>query len=167
MWVLLVLLSTFSSESDEVIPSFCLEYQITVPVDVNDFQMRHLYTVAEFSKAKTGGGEGVEVLDNDPMKKGRDGIGKNQYTHKLLYLQTKVPDFLIEMSPDSSLEIHEISYNAHPRSVTYYKNLFMRDKFYASLYHVAYDSTFPYINILTLVFYVNKIFFPIPYLILF
>ena len=51
-------------------------------------------------------------------------------THKLLYLQTKVPNFLIEMSPDSSLEIHEISYNAHPRSVTYYKNFFMRDKFY-------------------------------------
>ena len=59
------------STSDEVVPSLCLEYQITVPVDVNDFQIGHLYTVSEFSKANTGGGEGVEIVVNEPRSEGK------------------------------------------------------------------------------------------------
>ena len=46
--------------------------------------MGQLYTVAEASKSETGGGEGVEVLANEPYEK--DGE-KGQYTHKIYYLQ--------------------------------------------------------------------------------
>lgn len=46
--------------------------------------MGQLYAVAEASKNETGGGEGVEVLVNEPYEK--DGE-KGQYTHKIYHLQ--------------------------------------------------------------------------------
>jgi hypothetical protein len=46
-----------------------------------------LYSVAEASKNETGGGEGVEVLVNEPYEK--DGE-KGQYTHKIYHLQRYV-----------------------------------------------------------------------------
>lgn len=44
--------------------------------------------MAEASKNETGGGEGVEVLVNEPYEK--DGE-KGQYTHKIYHLQRWVP----------------------------------------------------------------------------
>lgn len=46
--------------------------------------MGQLYSVAEASKNETGGGEGVEVLVNEPYE--RDGE-RGQYTHKIYHLQ--------------------------------------------------------------------------------
>ena len=46
--------------------------------------MGQLYAVAEASKSETGGGDGVEVLVNEPYEK--DGE-KGQYTHKVYHLQ--------------------------------------------------------------------------------
>lgn len=51
--------------------------------------MGQLYSVAEASKNETGGGEGVEVLVNEPYEK-EDGE-KGQYTHKIYHLQRYVP----------------------------------------------------------------------------
>jgi len=48
------------------------------------YKVGQLYAVAEASKGETGGGEGVEVLCNEPYEK--DGE-KGQYTHKLYYLK--------------------------------------------------------------------------------
>ena len=48
------------------------------------YQVGQLYSVAEASKNETGGGEGVEVLVNEPYEK--DGE-KGQYTHKIYHLQ--------------------------------------------------------------------------------
>lgn len=50
------------------------------------YQVAQLYSVAEASKNETGGGEGVEVLKNEPYEK-EDGE-KGQYTHKIYHLQT-------------------------------------------------------------------------------
>lgn len=49
--------------------------------------MGQLYAVAEASKNETGGGEGVEVLVNEPYQK--DGES-GQYTHKIYHLQKYV-----------------------------------------------------------------------------
>lgn len=49
--------------------------------------MGQLYAVAESSKNETGGGEGVEVIVNEPYEK--DGE-KGQYTHKIYHLQKYV-----------------------------------------------------------------------------
>lgn len=51
---------------------------------VLQYQVGQLYSVAEASKNETGGGEGVEVLKNEPYEK--DGE-KGQYTHKIYHLQ--------------------------------------------------------------------------------
>ena len=48
------------------------------------FQVGMLYSVAQVSKNETGGGEGVEVLINEPRE--HDKYGKGQYTHKIYHL---------------------------------------------------------------------------------
>ena len=42
------------------------EYRVTLPMTVEEYQVAQLYSVAEASKNETGGGEGVEVLKNEP-----------------------------------------------------------------------------------------------------
>lgn len=51
------------------------------------YQVGQLYAVAEASKNETGGGEGVEVVDNRPYE---EGLEKGQYTSKIYYLHKYV-----------------------------------------------------------------------------
>uniref|UniRef100_A0A8C2GD57 Phosphatidylinositol transfer protein alpha isoform n=1 Tax=Cyprinus carpio TaxID=7962 RepID=A0A8C2GD57_CYPCA len=81
-------------------------------VDIPSYQVGQLYSVAEASKNETGGGEGVEVLKNEPYEK-EDGE-KGQYTHKIYHLQSKVPTFVRLLAPSSALSIHEKAWNAYP-----------------------------------------------------
>ncbi|KAJ7397523.1 Phosphatidylinositol transfer protein alpha isoform [Pitangus sulphuratus] len=75
------------------------------------YQVGQLYSVAEASKNETGGGEGVEVLVNEPYE--RDGE-RGQYTHKIYHLQSKVPTFVRMLAPEGALNIHEKAWNAYP-----------------------------------------------------
>lgn len=54
------------------------------PPSLVQYQVGQLYSVAEASKNETGGGEGVEVLKNEPYEKEGE---KGQYTHKIYHLQ--------------------------------------------------------------------------------
>lgn len=56
--------------------AFCRQYQVG-----------QLYSVAEASKNETGGGEGIEVLKNEPYEE--DGE-KGQFTHKIYHLKRPV-----------------------------------------------------------------------------
>lgn len=49
--------------------------------------MGQLYSVAEASKNETGGGDGIQVLKNEPYEK--DGE-KGQYTHKVYHIKRYV-----------------------------------------------------------------------------
>ena len=62
-----------------------------LPLQVEEYHIGQLYSVSEASKNETGGGEGIEVLENRPFKDtefpndvppGREG----QYTHKIYHL---------------------------------------------------------------------------------
>uniref|UniRef100_A0AAZ3SMN7 Phosphatidylinositol transfer protein alpha isoform n=1 Tax=Oncorhynchus tshawytscha TaxID=74940 RepID=A0AAZ3SMN7_ONCTS len=75
------------------------------------YQVGQLYSVAETSKNETGGGEGVEVLKNEPYEK--DGE-KGQYTHKIYHLHSKVPNYVRILAPSTALNIHEKAWNAYP-----------------------------------------------------
>uniref|UniRef100_A0AAR2KD60 Phosphatidylinositol transfer protein beta isoform n=1 Tax=Pygocentrus nattereri TaxID=42514 RepID=A0AAR2KD60_PYGNA len=75
------------------------------------YQVGQLYSVAEASKNETGGGEGIEVLMNEPYEK--DGE-KGQYTHKIYHLKSKVPGFVKMIAPEGSLVFHEKAWNAYP-----------------------------------------------------
>lgn len=73
--------------------------------------------MAEVSKNETGGGEGIEVLKNEPFKDHPLLNGKyssGQYTYKIYHLASKVPAFIRLLAPKGSLEIHEEAWNAYP-----------------------------------------------------
>lgn len=54
------------------------------------YQVGQLFSVAEASKNETGGGEGIEVLKNEPYENNGE---KGQYTHKIYHLKRCVPSF--------------------------------------------------------------------------
>lgn len=48
------------------------------------YQVGQLFSVAEASKNETGGGEGIEILKNEPYEE--DGE-RGQYTHKVYHIK--------------------------------------------------------------------------------
>ena len=54
------------------------------------YQVAQLWSVAKASKENTGGGEGIEVLKNEPFKNNLDlfqNYTDGQYTHKIYKLE--------------------------------------------------------------------------------
>ncbi|KAG7214296.1 hypothetical protein INR49_023184, partial [Caranx melampygus] len=100
-----------TEEEEEEVTMLIKEYRIILPVSVEEYQVGQLYAVAEASKSETGGGEGVEVLVNEPYE--NDGQ-KGQYTHKIYHLQSKVPGIVRALAPKGALEVHEKAWNAYP-----------------------------------------------------
>lgn len=81
------------------------------------YQIGQLFAVAEASKNETGGGEGVEVIKNEPFTDQPllDGkFDKGQYTYKIYHLNSKVPAFVRMIAPKGALAIHEEAWNAYP-----------------------------------------------------
>lgn len=105
------------------------EYRIPLPISVEEYQIGQLYAVAEASKNETGGGEGIEVLQNEPYTD-HEKYGSGQYTHKVFHLAQKVPAFVRLLAPTGSLEVHEKAWNAYPFCRTEYSNPYMAENFY-------------------------------------
>lgn len=120
------------------------EYRIVLPLTTKEYHIGQLYGVAEASKNETGGGEGIEVIENRPITKGemdklpfRDQVSKNQegdgcgqYTHKRFYLSHKVPYFVRILAPNNALEVDEKAWNCYPYCRTEYSNRYMADNFH-------------------------------------
>ncbi|KAJ8347350.1 hypothetical protein SKAU_G00287510 [Synaphobranchus kaupii] len=87
------------------------EYQVLLPCSVEEYQVGQLFSVAEASKNNTGGGEGIEVLRNEPYEKEGE---KGQYTHKIYHIHSKVPSFIHMIAPEGALVFHEKAWNAYP-----------------------------------------------------
>ncbi|GMT34609.1 hypothetical protein PFISCL1PPCAC_25906, partial [Pristionchus fissidentatus] len=108
--------------------------RIVLPLTVDEYQVGQLYSVAEASKAETGGGEGVEVLKNQPFEKHalfNNSYDRGQYTHKIYRLQSKVPSLIRKIAPQGSLAIHEEAFYAYPYCRTVLTNPdYMKDNFY-------------------------------------
>jgi len=119
------------------------EYRITLPMTVEEYQVAQLYSVAEASKNETGGGEGVEVIKNEPyddhpLLNGK--FTKGQYTYKIYRLESKVPSWIKMIAPTGSLEVHEEAWNAYPYCKTVVSNPgYMKDNFYITIetFHIA------------------------------
>lgn len=109
------------------------EYRVILPLSVEEYQVAQLWSVAEASKNETGGGEGIEVLKNEPFEGipfygGKYTVG--QYTHKIYHLYNKVPTFIRMLAPKGSLEIHEKAWNAYPYCKTVISNPdYMKENF--------------------------------------
>ena len=123
------------------------EFRVTLPMTVEEYQVAQLYSVAEASKNETGGGEGVEVIKNEPYEDipllgGK--FNKGQYTSKIYHLASKVPPFVRMIAPKGSLEIHEEAWNAYPYCKTVLSNPgYMKDNFVICIetYHFADRGT--------------------------
>lgn len=65
--------------------------RLVLPLSVDEYQIGQLWSVAEASKQETGGGEGVEVLENRTFE-GVDLYGgqytNGQFTHKIYHVQS-------------------------------------------------------------------------------
>ncbi|NP_001288595.1 phosphatidylinositol transfer protein beta isoform isoform 4 [Mus musculus] len=106
------------------------EFRVVLPCSVQEYQVGQLYSVAEASKNETGGGEGIEVLKNEPYE--NDGE-KGQYTHKIYHLKSKVPAFVRMIAPEGSLVFHEKAWNAYPYCRTIVTNEYMKDDFFIKI----------------------------------
>ncbi|CAO1406850.1 unnamed protein product [Diamesa serratosioi] len=109
------------------------EFRVTLPLTVEEYQVAQLYSVAEVSKNETGGGEGIEVLKNEPFENFPMLGGKycsGQYTYKIYHLASKVPTFIRLLAPKGALEIHEEAWNAYPYCRTVITNPgYMKENF--------------------------------------
>lgn len=120
------------------------EYRIVMPLTTEEYHIGQLYGVAEASKNETGGGEGIEVIENreitqneiddlpfkDQLKPRDDGSIGGQYTHKRFYLKSKVPKIVAALAPTGSLELDEKAWNCYPYCRTEYSNGYMKDAFH-------------------------------------
>ena len=58
-------------------------------MSVEEYKIGQLYSVAEASKKETGGGEGIEILVNEPFTDKpifHGEFSEGQYTHKIYHL---------------------------------------------------------------------------------
>lgn len=125
-----------------------------LPLTVEEYQVGQLYAVARASKNETGGGEGIEVIKNEPfdsypLLNGQAMAG--QYTYKIYYLQSKVPGFIRALAPKDSLELHEEAWNAYPYCRTVLTNPgYMKGNFKIVIetYHAADNGVTPNIHCL-------------------
>ena len=100
------------------------EYRITMPVSVAEYQIGQLHTIAEKSIRETGGGEGVEILKNEPFS-GKTDLGgrqytegqytegqytEGQYTQKVYHMASKLPAIVKLVLPMGLQEAYEESW---------------------------------------------------------
>lgn len=96
--------------------------RVILPLTVDEYQIAQLYAVAKASKEQTGGGDGVEVLQNCPFNDKifppksplLDGFKSGQYTHKIYHVASKLPSFVTALLPASLMTFNELAWNAYP-----------------------------------------------------
>lgn len=108
------------------------EFRIILPMTVEEYQVAQLYATAKVSKQNTGGGEGVEILANEPFEKAMSQAFLNrynvgQYTKKIYHLGSRVPSWVRLIFADSSLSMVEEAWNAYPYCKTVLTNPYMKD----------------------------------------
>ena len=82
-----------------------------MPLSLDEYQIGQLYSINETSKRETGGGEGVEILENKPFQgetnlcNGR--YTEGQYTYKKYYISNRLPSIFKMVVPTGMQEVHE------------------------------------------------------------
>ena len=105
-----------------------VEYRVILPTNVPQYQIGNLYMCAQRTRQESGGGEGIEILKNEPYEK-EDGE-KGQFTHKVMHFKSRVPGFIRWAIPDKYLHLSEISHNSYPHFHTLYEMPGMGKDFY-------------------------------------
>lgn len=118
------------------------EYRVVLPIATGEYQVAHLWTVAEQSKRETGGGEGVEIMKNEPYTDPETGH-TGQYTYKKISKDSRVPAFIRMIAPEGSLDVYEESWNTYPDYKTRITNGYLKDSFHITITsrHMPYTGT--------------------------
>ena len=107
------------------------EFRIILPMSVEEYRVAWLYSVAEISKNETGGGDGIEVVKNEPFDDFPLLDGKftqGQYSLKNYFLASKVPKLIKALMPAGAFELKEEAWNAFPYCKTVMTNpKYMKD----------------------------------------
>lgn len=121
------------------------EFRIILPLTTNEYKIGQLFTIIEISKKETGGGEGIQVLKNEPISKTNnseyDVCQDGQFTHKIYHLNKKIPNFIRLIAPKECQELEEKSWNCFPHCKTIINNpKFMKDNFELNITSLYLDD---------------------------
>ncbi|VUZ51675.1 unnamed protein product, partial [Hymenolepis diminuta] len=113
------------------------EFRVILPLTVEEYQVAQLYAVAKASKEQTGGGDGVEVIENCPFDLEKfppnepllEGYEIGQYTHKIYHVANKLPGFVSSLLPTSLMTFNEFAWNAYPYCRTILSNEYFQERF--------------------------------------
>ncbi|XP_071803262.1 phosphatidylinositol transfer protein alpha isoform-like [Asterias amurensis] len=109
------------------------EFRTLLPYSLEQFRNGYLWSVAESSLYETGGGEGFEIVVNEPADEIKEGLPLpvKHYSHRILHLASKVPRWIRALAPKGSLEDTEESWDAFPYVLSVYTNPdYMKSGFY-------------------------------------
>ncbi|XP_053482065.1 cytoplasmic phosphatidylinositol transfer protein 1b [Ictalurus furcatus] len=98
------------------------EYRICMPLTVEEYRIGQLYMITKHSHEQSGGGDGVEVIRNEPETHPKYGSG--QVTEKRIYLSSKLPSWMKKFVP-LIFYITEKAWNFYPYTITEYTCSFL------------------------------------------
>lgn len=98
------------------------EYRICMPLTVEEYQIGQLYMISKHSCEQSGGGEGVEVVKNEPENHPQ--YGRGQLTEKRIYLSSKLPGWAKAFVP-RFFYVTEKAWNFYPYTITEYSVSFL------------------------------------------
>uniref|UniRef100_A0A8B9KE02 Phosphatidylinositol transfer protein cytoplasmic 1b n=1 Tax=Astyanax mexicanus TaxID=7994 RepID=A0A8B9KE02_ASTMX len=99
------------------------EYRICMPLTVEEYQIGQLYMISKHSHEQSGGGEGVEVVRNEPDTHPVYGLG--QVTEKRIYLNSKLPSWMRKFVP-MIFYVTETAWNFYPYTCSFLPKLNIR-----------------------------------------
>ncbi|VDN54607.1 unnamed protein product [Dracunculus medinensis] len=110
------------------------EYRIILPLTLEEYNRAQLFAVAETSKNETGGGDGVEVIKQEPFTSSTIRSGETIYgvhTLKMFRSKSKSPLLFRKILPDKAFTLLEESWNAYPFCKTVITNPnYMKENFF-------------------------------------
>ncbi|OQS05035.1 phosphatidylinositol transfer protein beta isoform [Thraustotheca clavata] len=117
------------------------EFHIPLNMTVDEFQVAQLYMVVDASEKNTKGGEGVEILKNEPYDNREGQLGdispisnckiprnRGQYTLKHYYCKSEIPGYISALCPEESMTLIEEAWNAYPHCLTVITNGYLAKK---------------------------------------
>ncbi|MEQ2298238.1 Cytoplasmic phosphatidylinositol transfer protein 1 [Ameca splendens] len=98
------------------------EYRICMPLTTEEYRIGQLYMISKHSCEQSDGGEGVEVVRNEPDTHPQHGPG--QLTEKRIYLSSKLPSWIKAFVP-RFFYVTEKAWNFYPFTITEYSVSFV------------------------------------------
>ncbi|KAM7361534.1 phosphatidylinositol transfer protein alpha isoform-like [Cochliomyia hominivorax] len=121
-----------------------IEYRITVPLTLEEYQVAQLYTLNESLKTETNRNKFLVLnnkpFDNYPLLNGCK-YASGQYTSKIYQWSSKIPNFLRTIMPHDAMEVQEEAWDAYPYCRTIITNSnYSKENFYIKIESLHADQ---------------------------